>query len=84
MSAIRIAPDWMARFAASHFGLFCLSLSHKKDATYNWLITNKHIAKRTYDQLSAQSSLSQTIITEATLTECYTNGANINSIETYI
>ena len=32
MYAYRIAPDGTPRFAASHLGLFCLSLSHKKDA----------------------------------------------------
>ena len=32
MSANRIAPDWTQRFAASHLGLFCLPMSHRKDA----------------------------------------------------
>ena len=32
MSANRIAPDGMSHFAASHPGLFCLPMSHKKDA----------------------------------------------------
>ena len=27
-----IAPDGTLRFAASHLGLFCLPMSHKKDA----------------------------------------------------
>ena len=31
MSANRIAPDGTPRFAASHLGLFCLIMSHKKD-----------------------------------------------------
>ena len=31
-SANRIAPDWMPRIAASHLGLFCLPMSHIKDA----------------------------------------------------
>ena len=31
-SANRIAPDGTPRFAASHLGLFCLPMSHKKDA----------------------------------------------------
>ena len=31
VSANRIAPDGTPRFAASHLGLFCLSMSHKKD-----------------------------------------------------
>ena len=30
--ANRIAPDGTTRFAASHLGLFCLPMSHKKDA----------------------------------------------------
>ena len=32
VSANRIAPDGTLRFAASHLGLFCLPMSHKKDA----------------------------------------------------
>ena len=32
MSANGIAPDGKPRFAASHLGLFCLPMSHKKDA----------------------------------------------------
>ena len=34
MSANRIAPDGTPRFAASHLGLFCLPMSHKKDAMF--------------------------------------------------
>ena len=30
--ANRIAPDWTPRSAASHLGLFCLPMSHKKNA----------------------------------------------------
>ena len=30
--ANRIAPDGTPRFAGSHLGLFCLPMSHKKDA----------------------------------------------------
>ena len=33
----RIAPDGTPRFAASHFGLLCLSLSHKQDAILIWV-----------------------------------------------
>ena len=36
-SVNRIAPDGMPRFAASHLGLFCLSMSHKKDARFIWV-----------------------------------------------
>ena len=32
MKANRIAPDGTPRFAPSHLGLFCLPMSHKKDA----------------------------------------------------
>ena len=32
MSANRIAADGTSHCAASHLGLFCLPLSHKKDA----------------------------------------------------
>ena len=32
MSANGIAPNWVPRFAASHLGLFCLPMRHKKDA----------------------------------------------------
>ena len=37
MSANRIAPDGTLRFAASHLGLFCLPMSHKKDAMLMWV-----------------------------------------------
>ena len=37
MLANRIAPDVTPRFAASHQGLFCLPLSHKKDASLIWV-----------------------------------------------
>ena len=37
MSANRIAPDGMPRFAASHLGLFCLPMSHNKDARLIWV-----------------------------------------------
>ena len=32
MSANRKAPDGTPHFSASHLGLFCLPMSHKKDA----------------------------------------------------
>ena len=32
LCANRIAPDVTPRFAASHLGLYCLPMSHKKDA----------------------------------------------------
>ena len=35
--ANRIVPDERPRFAASHLGLFCLPLSHKKDARLIWV-----------------------------------------------
>ena len=35
--ANRIALDGTPRFAASHLGLFCLPLSHKKDAGLIWV-----------------------------------------------
>ena len=41
MSADRIAPDATTRFAASHLGLFCLPMSHKKDARLNEKRDNK-------------------------------------------
>ena len=37
MSANRIAPDGMPRFAASHLGLLCLHMSHKKDTRLVWV-----------------------------------------------
>ena len=37
ISANRIAPDGMRRFATSHLGLFCLPMSHKKDASLIWV-----------------------------------------------
>ena len=39
--ANRIAPDETPRFAASHLGLFCLPLSHKKDARLIWVNISK-------------------------------------------
>ena len=41
MSAIRIAPDGMPHFAASHLGLFCLPMSHKKDTRLIWVNAKK-------------------------------------------
>ena len=42
MSANRIAPDGTPHFAASHMGLFCLPMSHKKDARLIWVkLVNK-------------------------------------------
>ena len=41
MSANRIAPDGTPRFAASHLGLFCLPMSHKKDARLIWVNEDK-------------------------------------------
>ena len=38
LKANRIAPDGAPRFAASHLGLFCLPMSHKKDARLIWVI----------------------------------------------
>ena len=37
VSANRIAPDGTPRSAASHLGLLCLSMSHKKDARLIWV-----------------------------------------------
>ena len=37
MQANRIAPDGTPRFAASHLGLFCLPMSHKKDVRLIWV-----------------------------------------------
>ena len=34
--ANRIALDWMPHFAALHLGLFCLPMSHEKDARLIW------------------------------------------------
>ena len=37
--ANRIATDGTPRFAASHLGLFCLPMSHKKDDRLIWVST---------------------------------------------
>ena len=37
VSANRIAPDTTPCFAASHLGLFCLPMPHKKDARLIWV-----------------------------------------------
>ena len=34
--AKRIASDGTPRFAASHLGIYCLPMSHKKDASLMW------------------------------------------------
>ena len=33
----RIVPAGMPRFAVSHLGLFCLTMSHKKDVRLIWI-----------------------------------------------
>ena len=35
--ANRIVPDGTPRSAASHLGLFCLPMSHKRDARLKWV-----------------------------------------------
>ena len=37
MSANRIDADGTPRFATSHLGLFCLPMTHKKDARLIWV-----------------------------------------------
>ena len=37
IKANRIGPDGTPRSAASHLGLFCLPMSHKKDARLIWV-----------------------------------------------
>ena len=37
IKANRIAPDGTPRFAASHLGLFCLLMPHKKDTRLIWV-----------------------------------------------
>ena len=37
LSANRTAPDGTPPFVASHLGLFCLHMSHKKDARLIWV-----------------------------------------------
>ena len=46
MSANRIAPDGMPRFAASHLGLYCFALSHKNNARLNNLIGQERSSDR--------------------------------------
>ena len=41
--ANRIAPDGTPRFAASHLRLFCLPMSHKKDARRIWVELNLYL-----------------------------------------
>ena len=40
IQANRIAQDGMPQSAASHQGLFCLPMSHKKDARFIWVNSN--------------------------------------------
>ena len=37
LKANSIAQDWTPHFAASHLGLFCLPMSHKKDVRLIWV-----------------------------------------------
>ena len=37
MSTNRIAPDGTPHFVASHLGIFCLPMSHEKDARLIWV-----------------------------------------------
>ena len=39
--ANRIAPDGTPRFAASHLGIFCLPMFHKKEARFIWVNESK-------------------------------------------
>ena len=43
ISANRIASDGMPRYAASHLRLFCLLMSHKKDARLIWVNGYQHL-----------------------------------------
>ena len=45
IKANRIAPDGTPRFAALHLGLFCLPMSHKKDARFIWVKKLLHLAQ---------------------------------------
>ena len=40
------SPRWDASFAASHLGLFCLPMSHKKDARLIWVKHVLNVVKR--------------------------------------
>ena len=43
MKANRIVPDGTQHFVASHLKLFCLPMSHKKDARLIWVKSNYQI-----------------------------------------
>ena len=54
MLADRIASDGTPRFAASHQGQFCLSMSHKKDARLIWVTsTPAYLIKKVKTQFSS-------------------------------
>ena len=47
----RIAPDGTLRFAASHMGLLCLPMSHKKYARLIWVngeLQNLHVYQEAF------------------------------------
>ena len=46
----RKAPDGTPRFAASHLGLFCLPMSHKKDVRLFW--SNVRLWQHTFNDLA--------------------------------
>ena len=50
LQANRIAPDGTPRFAASHLGLFCLLMSHKKDARLKRVNRRKRGGSNMYSQ----------------------------------
>ena len=52
ISANRISPAGVPRFAASHLELFCLPMSHKKDTRLMWL----HCIQKPISQVQSQGS----------------------------
>ena len=68
MKSNRIAPDGTPRFAASHLGLFCLPMYHKKDARLIWVKSYHSIFFAVYLVLKVQ----QTLIFEVIASWIYT------------
>ena len=66
LSAKRIAPDGTPRFAASHLGLFCLPMSHKKDTRCIWVKNSENIQKKEngLDRSVSNNKLSSVILKE--------------------
>ena len=59
LQANRIAPDGTPHFAASHLGLCCLPMSHKRDARLKW-VNGDFVVKNVCQLLAEERGFSHT------------------------